>query len=88
MKRNVLGGIWGLCVADALGVSFEFRSQEELKQTLATGRCGYDAAVMWWTRWKPPLHILLGTSARRQRCRLSGTCRSHFNLLYPAGTIP
>lgn len=37
----VLGGIMGICVADALGVPVEFRSREELKKDPVNGMRGY-----------------------------------------------
>ena len=48
MERKILGGIFGLCVADAVGVPFEFHSREELKRTPATDMCGYG------TYYQPP----------------------------------
>ena len=33
MQNNVLNGIMGSCVADALGVPVEFTSRERLKKT-------------------------------------------------------
>ena len=41
MKGKIFGGIFGLCVADAVGVPFEFCSREELKRTPVTDMCGY-----------------------------------------------
>lgn len=39
--EKILGGIFGHCVADAIGVPFEFRSRESLAKSPATDMCGY-----------------------------------------------
>ena len=41
MKNNVLDGIMGLCVADALGVPVEFMSREKLKMNPVIGMRGF-----------------------------------------------
>jgi len=41
MKDKILGGIIGLCVADALGVPVEFQSRESLKRNPVTDMQGY-----------------------------------------------
>ena len=41
LKDKILGGIFGLCVADALGVPVEFKSRESLKQNPVTDMRGY-----------------------------------------------
>lgn len=41
MENTISGGILGLCVGDALGVPFEFRSRESLAGSPAAGMCGY-----------------------------------------------
>jgi len=40
-KDKILGGIFGLCVADALGVPVEFKSRESLKHSPVTDMRGY-----------------------------------------------
>jgi len=42
MKRNkILGGLFGLCIGDALGVPFESCSRDELKKNPVTTMVGY-----------------------------------------------
>ena len=42
MKRNkILGGLFGLCIGDALGVPFESCSRDELKRNPVTAMVGY-----------------------------------------------
>lgn len=41
MKNEVLDGIMGLCVADALGVPVEFNSREKLKANSVTDMRAY-----------------------------------------------
>lgn len=41
MKNNIINGIMGACVADALGVPVEFESRETLKENPVTGMRGY-----------------------------------------------
>lgn len=41
MEEKILGGILGLCIADSVGVPFEFCNRESLAQTSVTDMCGY-----------------------------------------------
>lgn len=41
MEEKILGGILGLCVADAVGVPFEFHSRKSLAHDPVTDMCGY-----------------------------------------------
>ena len=41
MEEKILGGIFGLCTADSVGVPFEFRSRESLARAPVTDMCGY-----------------------------------------------
>ncbi len=41
MEKDVLGAVFGLCVADALGVPVEFKSREYLMANPVTGMLGY-----------------------------------------------
>ena len=41
MKEKILGGIFGLCIADALGVPVEFQSRDELAREPVTDVRGY-----------------------------------------------
>lgn len=41
MEEKILGGILGLCIADSVGVPFEFRNRESLAQDPVTDMCGY-----------------------------------------------
>ena len=41
MEKKILGGVLGLCVADSVGVPYEFQSREALRYSPATDMRGY-----------------------------------------------
>ncbi len=41
MEKKILGGIFGLCVGDAMGVPFEFCGREALREAPVADMCGY-----------------------------------------------
>ena len=59
MKDKILGGIFGLAVADALGVPVEFQSRESLRRNPVTDMLGYGSHLQHPGTWSDDTSMTL-----------------------------
>lgn len=62
MKDQILGGLWGAIVGDALGVPVEFKSREERKKDPVTDMRGYGTFNQPPDIWSDDSSLMLCTA--------------------------